>query len=169
MKNALQNVSGLEALLGTMRSRLSLANYEESTIRNYLRVVRELGICYKKDPTELEAEEVYEYLVYLKDNRKSSWKTIHQKAYGLRYLYREVLDRSETKIFPFQPLRFPRDLEFGQNLPAHSQDLVPRNLHRWLHFRPGQLFGYDCFVDQRHIDFLWHPGRYGRAIQTELY
>lgn len=44
MKNALQNAPDLEALLGTMRSRLSLANYAPSTIRNYLRVVQDLGV-----------------------------------------------------------------------------------------------------------------------------
>ena len=117
MKNDLQSVPGLAALLGTMRSRLSLANYASSTIQNYLRVVEELGVYYKKDPSDLEAEEVYEYLVYLKDTKGSSWKTIHQKAYGLRYLYRQVLERPEMvgKIpYPRKEKRLPVVLSLSE-------------------------------------------------------
>jgi site-specific recombinase XerD len=139
MKNALQNVPGLEALLGKMRSRLSLANYASSTIENYLRVVQDLGFYYKKDPRELEAEEVYEYLVYLKDVKESKWKTIHQKAYGLRYLYRQVLDRPEMveKIpYPRQEKRLPVVLSLAEVQAFFSVCINPK--HRCIF---GLLYG----------------------------
>lgn len=88
-----KNELGLAEVLAQMTQRMQLGNYAESTILSYCRSVRVLGTKIGKSLSNVEQEELHEYLLSLKERMsQSSWHTI---LYGIKYCYVEVLDMPE--------------------------------------------------------------------------
>ena len=74
-----------------MMERLQLRNCSEETIRTYIEAVKRFAVHHDKSPAQMEAEQVREYLLYLRNERKLSWPAIHVNRAALRFLYVRVL------------------------------------------------------------------------------
>ena len=78
-----------------MQADLRIRNYAERTQKTYIARVAEIARYYKRSPADLSAEEVREYLRYLKDDREVSRSAFVQVIAALRFLYRFTLGRPE--------------------------------------------------------------------------
>ena len=88
-----KNGLSLDQVLSRMSQRMGLANYAESTIASYCRSVRTMGLKIGKSLSNVEEDELHEYLLEIKDRMsQSSWHTL---LYGIKYCYVEVLDMPE--------------------------------------------------------------------------
>jgi len=93
MKATVVEKNGLDQVLTRMSHRMCLANYAESTIVSYCRSVRTLGTKIGKSLSNVEEDELHEYLLSLKEGMsQSSWHTV---LYGIKYCYVEVLEMPE--------------------------------------------------------------------------
>jgi len=78
-----------------MLTDLRIRNYAERTQAIYITCVAEMARHLRRSPAALSAEEVREYLRYLKEEREVSRSTFAQAVGALRFLYRHTLDRPE--------------------------------------------------------------------------
>ncbi len=57
-----------------MTEDLRVRNYSESTVDQYIRVVRQIAEFYHKCPADLTQEEIRNYQVYLRQDKRVSWE-----------------------------------------------------------------------------------------------
>lgn len=98
--------------MGELRSKMVTAlrqrNYSEMTIKTYISACKRFAKYYNKDPRHLGNEDIQKYLEHLTEIRQTSWSLHRQTIAGLRFLYREVLDRKwEVEKLPV-PRKSPR-------------------------------------------------------------
>lgn len=72
-------------------STLRLRNYAPNTIKRYTHCVSQYARHFNRCPTELGPREVKQYLLYLIDEKRSSWSEYRQVVCALRFLYTKVL------------------------------------------------------------------------------
>ena len=72
-------------------SSLRLKNYSPNTIKQYTHCVEHFAKFFNKSPSILGPKEIKRYLLYLIDEKKSSWSHYRQTVCALRYLYTKVL------------------------------------------------------------------------------
>lgn len=72
-------------------SSLRLKNYSPKTIKQYTLCVSHFARYHGKCPKELGPAEVKKYLLYLIEEKQSSWSQYRQTVCGLRFLYTKVL------------------------------------------------------------------------------
>lgn len=78
-----------------MLTDLRIRNYAERTQAIYITRVADMARHLRRSPAALSAEEVHEYLRYLKEEREVSRSAFAQVVGALRFLYRFTLDRPE--------------------------------------------------------------------------
>ncbi len=110
-----------------MQADLRIRNYAERTQATYISRVAEIARYYNRSPADLSAEEVREYLRYLKDDREVSRSAFVQVIAALRFLYRFTLGRPE--MVPKLP--YPRSKR------RHPVVLSRREVVRWLKAMPN--------------------------------
>lgn len=76
-----------------MREELALRGYLESSKKLYTWHVGEYAKYYGKCPASLEYEDVRQYLMYLKDEKRCSLSHYKHAVSGLRFFYEKVLGR----------------------------------------------------------------------------
>ena len=91
-----------------MIQELQLRNFSEETIRSYVAAVQRFASYYRKSPAQRQAEQVRQYLLYLRNERQLSWSAIQGNRAALRFLYVRVLKQRwfEEEILP--PKRHPK-------------------------------------------------------------
>ena len=67
-----KNGLSLDQVLTRMSQRMGLANYAESTIASYCRSVRTMGLKIGKYLSNVEEDELHEYLLEIKDRMSQS-------------------------------------------------------------------------------------------------
>jgi integrase/recombinase XerD len=72
-------------------SSMRLRNYSPKTIKQYSLSVARFARHFNQCPKQLGPKEIGLYLLYLIDEKKSSWSEYRQTVCGLRYLYTKVL------------------------------------------------------------------------------
>lgn len=77
-----------------MTADLKIAGYSPSTQTSYLYHARKFAGHFTLSPTELGADEVRQYLLYLVEERKVSRQSVRQARSALRFLYSVTLRRS---------------------------------------------------------------------------
>ncbi|MCH7891422.1 MAG: site-specific integrase [Gemmatimonadetes bacterium] len=110
-----------------MLADLRIRNYAERTQEIYIARVSEMARYYNRSPADLSADEVREYLRYLKDDREVSRSAFVQVIAALRFLYRFTLGRPE--MVPKIP--YPR----GKR--RHPVVLSRQEVVRWLKAMPN--------------------------------
>jgi len=110
-----------------MQADLRIRNYAERTQKTYISRVAEMARHYNRSPADLSAEEVREYLRYLKDDREVSRSAFVQMIAALRFLYRFTLGQPE--MVPKMP--YPR----GKR--RHPVVLSRQEVVRWLKAIPN--------------------------------
>jgi integrase/recombinase XerD len=114
-----------------MMEELQLRNSSEETIRSYISGVKRFAAHYRKSPEQMSAEDVREYLLYLRNQRKLSWSAIQVSRAALRFLYVRVLKQHwvDDEILP--PKRHPK-LPTVLSAEEISRILdATRNLKHW--------------------------------------
>ena len=104
-----------------------LRNLASSTITAYIAAVQRLALHYHRCPSGLSLEEVQGYLVYMIRDLGRAWSTVNVAAMAFRFLYVEVLRRSEVQfLLPRRKKekRLPMVLGLGEtrrliDAPAH--------------------------------------------------
>ena len=110
-----------------MQADLRIRNYAERTQATYISRVAEIARYYNRSPADLSADEVREYLRYLKDDREVSRSAFVQVIAALRFLYRFTLGRPE--MVPKIP--YPRSKR------RHPVVLSRQEVVRWLKAMPN--------------------------------
>jgi integrase/recombinase XerD len=114
-----------------MMEELQLRNSSEETIRSYISGVKRFAAHYRKSPEQMSAEDVREYLLYLRNQRKLSWSAIQVSRAALRFPYVRVLKQRwfDDEILP--PKRHPK-LPTVLSAEEISRILdATRNLKHW--------------------------------------
>ena len=78
-----------------MVKEMELRNFAPSTQRAYLNAVIGLSGYYKKSPDKITKEEIEDYLIYLKNDRKLAFNTRNVAASGFKFFFNETL-KSES-------------------------------------------------------------------------
>ena len=73
---------------------MQLCGYSERTQESYLRAVRQLEDFSRKAPEMITEEELREYLLHIKNNRKYAAATMKIAYYGIKFFYKTTLKRS---------------------------------------------------------------------------
>lgn len=77
-------------------------NLAKSTIEGYLYGVKQLVLYYKRPLETIESEDVYAFLVHLKEDRGLSRNTMRICSSGLKYMFDKILKRQDiVKDIPY--------------------------------------------------------------------
>ena len=74
-----------------MIGELQLRNCSEATIHSYVHAVERFARFFGKSPSTLGCDQVKEFLLHLKNNKKCKWSTLQVNRAALRFLYVRVL------------------------------------------------------------------------------
>ncbi len=72
---------------------LHIRNYSPSTVRCYVRSVAEFAKHFNKSPEHLGPEEIRQWQLYLRDEKKLKLSSYIQAVCALRFFYRNTLVR----------------------------------------------------------------------------
>ena len=114
-----------------MQADLGIRNYAERTQETYIARVAEMARYYNRSPADLSAEEVREYLRYVKDKREVSRSAFVQVIAALRFLYGFTLDRPEVvpKI-PYPRIKRRNPVVLSTQEVARWLRAIPNLKHR---------------------------------------
>lgn len=93
-----------------MEAQLRLRNVSPRTSAAYVRVVRGFAAFHGRPPAELGADDVRAFLIHLVTEREVEPSTHKMYVAGIKFLYREVLERPEVVAgipYPFVPDTLP--------------------------------------------------------------
>ena len=80
-----------ESLRQRLLEDMQLAGLAESTQKNYLAVIRQLGDHFKTPPELLTERKIERYIRYLLDERKVARGTFQNQFHAMRFLYLNTL------------------------------------------------------------------------------
>src|SRR5438874_12550440 len=87
-----------------MREELVRRNYAQSTMRSYLRIVRDFQTYCGKRLDRLGPDDLRSYHAYLLEARKLAVRTVVQHVAAIRFLYAKTLKRRDMKEdLPYPP------------------------------------------------------------------
>jgi len=95
-----------------MREELVRRNYAQSTMRSYLRIVRDFQTYCGKRLDRLGPDDLRSYHAYLLEARKLAVRTVVQHVAAIRFLYAKTLKRRDMK----EDLPYPRN--YRRRLPV---------------------------------------------------
>jgi len=81
--------------LTLLSNRMEVHNMSKASNTSYCRALRKLHDFNMGDTRELEIDEIFDFLVYLKDTLGLNWKTIKLYVAGLRYYYQHIVRDEE--------------------------------------------------------------------------
>jgi len=85
VQQAINKVTGFEQLYKEMERSINVSGKSASTLTNYSRQLAHLALHYQQLPTELDNEQVLDYLHLVKSNGSPSATFFKFTVYGLRY------------------------------------------------------------------------------------
>ncbi|MFB9097718.1 tyrosine-type recombinase/integrase [Flavobacterium jumunjinense] len=111
MNQAKREVPRFEELLNRFERTVSVLGRSQSTFNNYARHVASISLYFGKIPTELDPEQVHDYLFYLQKKSKTPSQTYFKHCvYGLRFLLK-------SEGLPYEYLRLP-SIKHEKKLPV---------------------------------------------------
>ena len=127
-------VDGFRSMGEEFIRKLVINGKAKSTHQNYLRQIAKLALYYKRNPLELEIDELEEYLYHLIQADTDSLSSFKHLVYGLRKLY-HLFDKEELL------LQLPK-INRPQKLPVVlSKREVKELLKAPVHLREKVMFG----------------------------
>jgi integrase/recombinase XerD len=105
---------------------LTLKGYSPRTIESYVWAVASLADYHHRSPDQLETQEVRAFLLHLHTEKSYAASTINVIINGLRYFYREVLDRPLGRIKD----SLPRPRKVTRRPQAYSVEEVRKLFER---------------------------------------
>ena len=98
-------VAGFKALHKRLEKKIIVSGKSLSTLNNYMRCIAHLSLYFKCLPTDLDLEQIEEYLLSVKkENKTPSESFFKHTVYGLRFLFRcEGLDDRAIQLPKLKP------------------------------------------------------------------
>lgn len=94
-------VEGLSDLLDRFSKRITVSYSSNSTVKSYRRAVRDLSLFHYNLPSDLEIDQILDYLYQLKE-QGLGWAKIKIDVAGLKFFYREMtLDTAKADHIPY--------------------------------------------------------------------
>jgi integrase/recombinase XerD len=96
-----------------MLEELERRNYSESTVRAYVRTIKDLARYFKRPPDQLGPEQLREYQAYLFRERKLAANTVNQRTAAFRFFFVATLRKPWTIAetpYPRKTFRLPKIL-----------------------------------------------------------
>lgn len=78
-----------------MRSLLRTRNYSQRTEKTYITAVARFARHFRRSPELIGREEIEQYQIWLRDEQRISATALNQTICALKFLYKEVLGRSD--------------------------------------------------------------------------
>lgn len=98
VQRACANVKGFNALHKRLEKKIIVSGKSMSTLSNYMRCIAHIALKYNSLPTQLDLEQIEDYLLDLK-KRGASEADFKLTVYGLRFLFRcDGLDDRAIKL-----------------------------------------------------------------------
>jgi integrase/recombinase XerD len=98
VQRACANVKGFKALHKRLEKKIIVSGKSMSTLSNYMRCIAHVSLKYNCLPTELDLEQIEDYLLLLK-KKGASEADFKLTVYGLRFLFRcDGLDAQAIKL-----------------------------------------------------------------------
>jgi len=110
VQQAINKVSGFHQLYKELERAINISGKSKSTLTNYSRHLAHLALHYNQLPTELDNEQVLDYLHLVKANGSPSATFFKFTVYGMRYACR-------LKGLPYQQFSLP-SIEHNDKLPV---------------------------------------------------
>jgi len=120
VQQAINKVTGFDALYKELERAINVSGKSKSTLTNYSRHLAHLALHYQVLPTELDNEQVLDYLHLVKANGSPSAAFYKFTVYGMRYACR-------LRGLPYQQFSLP-SIERSDKLPAVLSDVEVRAL-----------------------------------------
>jgi integrase/recombinase XerD len=93
-----------------MLEELQRRNFSSSTIRGYLRTVRDFAAYFRKSPDQLGIEEVRRFQLHLLQDRKLATGTVQNRMTALHFFFNKVLKRHDPEMYDMALTRRPKKL-----------------------------------------------------------
>jgi integrase/recombinase XerD len=119
---------------------MQLRGYAPKTQEAYVGAVKQLAEHYHKSPDQITDEELREYFLYLKNDRRVSHSTYSTALHGLRFFYRHTLGRAEVVLDWVRP---PREKKLPVVLSVGEVHHILECIHR-PHYRVCLSTIYSC-------------------------
>jgi len=107
VQQAINKVTGFELLYKELERAINVSGKSTSMLTNYSRHLAHLALYYDRLPTELDSEEVLDYLHLVKTNGSPSATFFKCTVYGMRYACR-------LRGLPYQQFSLP-SIEHNDN------------------------------------------------------
>ena len=94
-----------------MLEELERRNYSQSTVRTYVRAIRDLARYFNRPPDQLGPDQLREYQAYLFRERRLAANTVNQRTAALRFFFVATLKKPWTIAetpYPRRLFGFPR-------------------------------------------------------------
>ena len=82
-----------------MTNDMTVRGLAGNTKRSYISSVSRLALHYGRSPERISAQEVQDYLIFLREERGLSWKSCNCARHGIRFLYRITLGLPEPHFY----------------------------------------------------------------------
>jgi len=134
---------------------MELRNFSPRTQTAYLSAVTNLSKHFMKSPEEISQEQIEDYLLYLKNERKLSYSTRNQVISGLKFLFNQTLNNPDMRLqLPRKkvPVKLPEVLsvdEVNRLLNAHNN--IKHRLILMTGYSAGLRVGEVVRLKPRHI------------------
>jgi integrase/recombinase XerD len=90
----------MSELRESMLRAMKLRGFSERTQESYISAVSSLARYYRRSPDRITSREIKDYLLYLQEERKLAWSSCNLALAGLKFFYREVLERDDILEIP---------------------------------------------------------------------
>lgn len=132
--DACNKVDGFRAMGEEFKRKLIINGRSKSTHENYLRQIAKLALYYKKNPLDLDIDELEEYLYYLIQKDTDALSSYKHLVYGLRKLY-FLFDKEELL------LKLPKIGSSKKLIAVLSQQETKELIKAPVHIREKLMFG----------------------------
>ena len=93
-----------------MLEELQRRNFSPSTIRGYIRTVRDFAVYFRKSPDQLGVEQVRQFQLHMLRDQKLATGTVQNRMTALHFFFRKVLKRHDPELYDMALTRRPKKL-----------------------------------------------------------
>src|SRR5437899_12347150 len=106
-----------------MLEALQRSNFAPSTIRYYIRTVRDFSAYSHKTPDQLGVEEIRQFQLHMLRDQKLATATVENCMIALHFFFKKVLKRYDPELYDSQLTRVPKKLPVVLS-PEEVQKLI---------------------------------------------
>ena len=125
-----------------MLEELQRRNFASSTIRYYVRTVRDFAAYFHKPPDQLGVEELRRFQLHLLQEQKLATGTVETRMTALHFFFKKVLKRYDPELYDMQLTRVPKKLpvvlspeEVEETDRGRAQHSLPNDLAAFVRYR----------------------------------